>query len=382
LPNSESARPSKHSAVVVALDFLFYEGTDVHSNLLLITFLLPAWALGADLPRQPDAVDEAYPGIALQYGELAVEDGVRLRTILTRPDGVARPPVILFVQWLSCSSVEVRPDREDGWSRMLRGVIRDSGWAVMRTDQRGVGVSEGGPCGKLDYDTELADHRMALAALATRDDIDPHRIVVFGASMGARMAGQLAAGAPGVVGVLGWGGGSKTWFERMLAFSRNGMERSGDDAADIARRMRSHATLYSSYLLEGKDPPEIIAADPDMTDTWSDIIGTSPTDHYGRPFAFHQQAQKADWTAAWGRVDVPVLVTMGEYDWFENAAGHETVVRIVNRREAGLARFVTIPQMDHHFTMYNSAGDAFHDEGGRANPGPFLRVALPWLGDL
>jgi hypothetical protein len=73
---------------------------------------------------------------------------------------------------------------------------------------------------------------------------------------------------------------------------------------------------------------------------------------------------------------------MGEYDWFENAAGHETVVRIVNRREAGLARFVTIPQMDHHFTMYNSAGDAFHDEGGRANPGPFLRVALPWLGDL
>lgn len=345
----------------------------------LLFFLIPAWALATDLPRRPDAHDESYPGIALEYGSLAVDGGVGLRTITSRPAGIEKPPVILFIQWLSCDTIEVRPNADDGWSQMLRGVIRDSGWAVVRTDKRGIGDSEGGPCAELDYKTELADHRAALAALASRSDLDTDRIVVFGASMGSRMAAQVAAEAPGVIGVLGWGGGSKTWFERMLAFDRNAMERSGDDAAEIATRMREHAIFYSRYLLEGQDPPDIIKADPRMAEIWPDIIGTSATDHYGRAFAFHHQAQQADWTAAWGRIDVPVLMTMGQLDWFENRAGHETVIRIINRRGPGLARFETIPQMDHHFTLFESAGDAFRDEDGRADAGPFLGIALEWL---
>jgi pimeloyl-ACP methyl ester carboxylesterase len=336
----------------------------------------------ADLPRRAGALDEAHPGIDIEYGSLAVDDDVRLRTILTRPEGVERPPVILFIQWLSCDTVEIRPDRDNGWLQMLRGMVRDSGWAMMRTDKRGVGDSEGGPCSALDYKTELSDHRAALAALLERSDIDTRRIVVFGASMGSRMAAQVAAGAPGVVGVLGWGGGSKTWFERMQAFDRNAMEVGGTDPAEIATRMRQHQAFYSRYLLEGLDPPAIIEADPVMAEIWSDIIGTSADAHYGRAFAFHQQAQQADWTAAWGRIAVPVLLVMGEYDWFENQAGHETVARIVNRRKPGLARFETIARMDHHFTLFPDAGAAFRDEVGRGDASPFLDLALSWLKEL
>lgn len=347
---------------------------------ILAVFVIPAWA--AELPRRSDARSESYPGIEVEYGSLRVDDEVRLRTILTRPENVESPPVILFVQWLSCDTVEVRPGADDGWSRMLRGMILDSGWAVMRTDKRGVGDSEGAPCSALDYETELADQRAALVALAARDDVDSDRIVVFGASMGSRMAAQVAAGAPGVVGVLGWGGGSKTWFERMLAFDRNAMELGGTDAAQIAQRMSEHAAFHTRYLIEGQDPSAIVDADPGTADTWSDIIGTSATAHYGRAFSFHQQAQRANWTAAWGEIDVPVLMTMGEFDWFENRAGHETVIRIVNRRAPALARFALIPRMDHHFTLFDSAGDAFRDEGGQPDAAPFLRIALPWLRNL
>jgi len=336
-------------------------------------------AAAADLPRRDGAHEEVHPGIDIEYGALPVAEGVRLRTILTKPAGAERPPVIVFVQWLSCNTVEIRPDRDNGWLQMMRGMVRESGWAVMRVDKRGVGDSEGGPCSELDYDTELADHRAALAAVSARKDLDAERIVVFGASMGSRMASQVAADAPGVVGVLGWGGGSKTWFERMQAFDRNAMELGETDAADIATRMREHQSFYSRYLLEGMDPPDIIEADPSMAAVWSDIIGTSADAHYGRAFAFHQQAQRADWTAAWGRIDVPVLVVMGEYDWFENPAGHETVVRIVNRQRPGLARFELIPQMDHHFTVFPDARAAFRDEGGHGDARPFLDIALEWL---
>jgi pimeloyl-ACP methyl ester carboxylesterase len=354
------------------------------SKLFILLPLLVAFgqAAAAELQRREGAHEETHPGIEIDYGALPVSGGARLRTILTRPEGIERPPVILFVQWLSCDTVEIRPDRDNGWLQMLRGIVRDSGWAVMRTDKRGVGDSEGGPCSELDYETELADHRAALAALRERDDIDTQRIVVFGASMGSRMASQVAAGAPGIVGVLGWGGGSKTWFERMLAFSRNAMEVGGSDPAGIASRIQQHQAFYSRYLLEGLDPPAIIEADPAMADVWPDIIGTSADAHYGRAFAFHQQAQEADWTAAWSQIDVPVLVVMGEYDWFENRAGHETVVRIVNRRRAGLARFEFIPQMDHHFTLFPDAGAAFRDEGGRGDASPFLEIVLPWLEEL
>jgi pimeloyl-ACP methyl ester carboxylesterase len=357
----------------------------VHSSKLIIFLGLVvacSQSDAAELPRRDGVHEETYPGIEVEYGALAVGVGVRLRTILTRPEGIERPPVILFVQWLSCDTVEIRSDRDNGWLQMMRGMVQDSGWAVMRTDKRGVGDSEGGPCSALDYETEVADHRAALAALSERSDIDTQRIVVFGASMGSRMASQVAAGASGIAGVLCWGGGSKTWFERMLAFSRNSMEAGESDPAGIATRMKQHQALYTQYLLEGLDPPAIIEADPAMGEVWSDIIGTSADAHYGRAFAFHQQAQRADWTAAWGRIDVPVLVVMGEYDWFENRAGHETVARIVNRRRKGLGRFEIIPQMDHHFTLFPDVGAAFHDEGGRADAKPFLQIALPWLEQL
>ena len=110
------------------------------------------------------------------------------------------------------------------------------------------------------------------------------------------------------------------------------MEHGGDDASEIAARLRAHQIFYSRYLLDGQDPPAIIETGPAMGDVWSDIIGTSTGTHYGRAFAFHHQAQQQDWPAAWGQIDAPVLIVMGEYDWFENRAGHETVVRCLNLR--------------------------------------------------
>ena len=336
--------------------------------------------LTGDLPRRENRPLEVISGLDSRYGVLQLPDGKRLRTILTRPEGTTgRVPAILFVQWLSCDSIELPAKQQDGWSRMLRRLAQESGFVMMRTDKPGVGDSEG-DCARLDYDTELSIHRAALAALRRSADVDPERIVVFGASMGGNYAPLVAAGEK-LAGVMIWGGGAKSWFERMLGFERRAKELGAVPAAELDSYMRSLERFLLAYLLDGKDPATIAGEQTALAGVWEKIVGTGPGTHYGRPLAFHQQAAAKDWAAAWERVDAPVLALYGEYDWFEDAEAHRLVADIASRRGAGRGEFVEIPATDHHFDRFKSAGDAFRGEGGVNNADAAVSVMLRWLGE-
>jgi pimeloyl-ACP methyl ester carboxylesterase len=260
---------------------------------------------------------------------------------------------------------------------MLRRLAAESGMAMWRTEKAGVGDSEG-DCARLDYETELRHHREALEAFQRSPHVDPARIVVFGGSMGANMAPLVARGHP-VAGVMVWGGGARTWFERQLAFSRHAMELAGADPAGISARMRRHSRFYARYLLDGRTPAQIRAEDPGLGAVWSDIVGTEGELQYGRPADFHQQAQRQDWTAAWKAVAAPVLAVYGEHDWFEDPDAARTVVRVVNAGGAERARLVVVPRMDHHFSLYSTPQDAFRETGGRVDEGPAVEPMLAWL---
>jgi dienelactone hydrolase len=339
----------------------------------------PAMTTTGDLPRKGGRPYETHPGLDTIPGTLRTKDGTRLRTIVTRPTGAReRLPAILFVQWLSCDSIELRESAEDGWTRMLRRVARESGLVLMRTEKRGVGDSEG-DCTSLDYVTELSDHRDALAHLAGSEFVDPGRIVVFGASMGGNFAPLVAADQP-VAGVITWGGGARTWFERMLAFERNRRELSDLPAERIGREMKDVEAFLHAYLIEGRSPRRIGEASPALASAWSRLIlGTEGELHYGRPVAFHQQAQQQDWAAAWARVDAPALALFGEYDWYEDAAGSALAARIAARRHAERTRFRLIPRTDHHFLRYERIEDAVRGTGGKVDEAPAVEEILGWL---
>ena len=321
---------------------------------------------------------EEHPGITTTYGTLTLRDGVKLQTIVTKSAAATgRVPAILFVHWLSCDTVAVSANPTDGWSAMMRRIVRESGALVWRTEKRGVGASEG-DCASMDYDTELADHREALIHLRRRPDVDPQRIVIFGGSIGGTYAPLLAAHAD-VAGVMIWGAGATTWAERMLKFERNALELRDMDPTRLATEMTARYRFFDRYLIEGKTPAQIAAADAALGSVWSRIIGTSADGQYGRPFAFHQQAQKADWAAAWSRVNAPVLALYGEYDWFESHDAASLIARIVNSKNPGRGTFVVVPRMDHHFTVYPTAQAALKEEGGQVNPDPAVNAMLEWL---
>jgi dienelactone hydrolase/glyoxylase-like metal-dependent hydrolase (beta-lactamase superfamily II) len=325
---------------------------------------------------------EALPGVKTEYGELLPGDGARLRTIVTKPQqATGRLPAVLFVQWLSCDTIELRPNAQDGWSVMLRRLISESGMLWQRTEKSGVGDSQGTPCAQLDYETELAHHRAALRQLKQRPDVDPRKIIVFGASMGSNYAPLVAAGED-VAGVVVWGGGATTWFERMLRFERNALELGDTKPEAIADEVNARAAFFARYLLKGETPKAIAASDPKLGEVWGRIVGTSDTGHYGRPFAFHQQAQRQNWAGAWNRVQAPVLVLYGEYDWFESHDAAQLIANIVNARQPGSATFRELPQTDHHFARYASRRDAFREKDGKENAAPAVTAILDWLSQI
>lgn len=327
----------------------------------------------------PDVPFEDIPGVTSLYGSLATADGLRLRTITTRPrDAVGRLPAIYFLQWLSCDSIEYPLNPEDhGWQSMLQLLASRSGAMMMRTEKAGVGDSEG-DCAELDYDTELGHHRAALRTLQANPLVDPARIVIFGASMGGNMAALLAAEFR-PAGLVIWGTAIKSWFEHLVMFNRRHLELSGRAPDEIADAVSRQVTVLREFLVGGRSPAEIAAANTALGHVWGEIRGSSDDSLYGRPSRFHQQAQAQNWLGAIARVRAPVLVLYGEYDWYEELDDHMLIARQVERYRQGAAKLVVVPGMDHHFSIYPSLDSAFRREGGFVAPERPVMEIVAWL---
>jgi pimeloyl-ACP methyl ester carboxylesterase len=165
----------------------------------------------------------------------------------------------------------------------------------------------------------------------------------------------------------------------MLKFERNALELGGVEPNQLAGEMTARFQFFDRYLIKGETPAQIAAADGSLGSVSARIVGMSLTEHYGRPFAFHHQAQRADWAGAWSRVRAPVLAVYGEYDWFETRDAASLIARIVNAKSPGRGTFVEVPAMNHHFWQFPNAANAFSETNGTVNPDPAVKVMLKWL---
>lgn len=305
---------------------------------------------------------ETLQGVAVTYGSVVTERNHRLRTIITKPTGASgrRLPAILFVQWLSCDSVEVLNNPSDGVEKTLRALASKSGYVLMRVERPGLGDSEGPDCSQSNLQDDLAGFRAAFAALKTYDFVDTNNLFVFGASIGGALAPIIAQGE-NVRGLIVTGAFAKTWYEHMLELERRRLELAGRPPAEVNDAMRGFSEFYSMYLNQKLTPAEVIRQRPRLSALWYD----QPAHQYGRPAAYFQQVQELNVEAAWEKISAPVFVIYGEYDWIMNRADNDLIVQIVNRKKPGNARLLIVPKAGHGLDAFETQQAAFGGDGGK-----------------
>lgn len=298
------------------------------------------------------------------YDWVSNSQGEKLRTFVTRPRSTAgKVPVIFFVGWLSCDSMEYADGETDGFGALMLRLIEQSGYATVRMDKPGVGESQG-VCTKADFHSELEGWRAAFASMNKYGFIDPSRIFVLGLSNGGGFSPLVAQGHPvrGYIAASSWG---RTWYEHMIEHERRRLTAANKSPAEVNDGARVFTQFYDLYLNQNMTPGQVIGARPEWKSLWYD----APDGQYGRPAAFYQQLQALNLGQVWQDVQAPVLVVYGTGDTIMSRADSDTIPETVNRVHPGTAQNYVVDRMDHLFTVDKK----FYD--------PLVPEILKWMSE-
>ena len=290
---------------------------------------------------------EHFQNAEVLYDWVSNSRGDKLRTFITRPkNSSAKVPVLFFVGWLSCDSVEYVQGETDGFGALILRLIDHSGYATVRTEKPGVGESQGTPCEKSDFQGELEGYQAAFDSMGKYDFLDADRVIVIGLSNGGGF-GPLVPRRHPVRGYIAAGSWGRTWFEHMIENERVRLVSEGKSAAEANDDIKAFTQFYDLYLIQGQTPGEVLRQHPQWKDLWYD----SADGQYGRPAAFYQQLQTLNLGRVWQDVDAPVLVIRGSKDTIMSRADSSTIAETVNRVHPGKARYVEVDGMTHGFSV-------------------------------
>jgi len=151
-------------------------------------------------------------------------NGFSLAGTITRPEGIAKPPVVILV---SGSGPQDRDETVFGIPVLgqVAGRLSDAGFFVVRYDKRGAGQS-GGRIETTSLDAYADDVRAVVEWIRKRKDVDRDRVAVVGHSeggavallAGGRMRGQIRA--LGLIAAPGQSGREITLMQQRRALDK------------------------------------------------------------------------------------------------------------------------------------------------------------------
>jgi len=322
----------------------------------------------AELVMKPRPLESA-ADVDTRYAAIRV-DGHWRRTIVTAPRAGGRHPAVLFLTGIGCFSQEsLQVSSTD--TKLLYGLTR-AGFITMRVEKSGIGDSEGPSCKdpRVDFEAEMRGYSEGLKALRADPGVDPGKVFVMGLSVGGVEAPIVARGVP-VKGIVVVNTVAKPFFEYLLETRRRQGALHGTPYDELDRHMRVNERCNHRLLVEREAPEAILRSEPGCRD-WIT---------YPAPYTYMQQWASVDPADAWRRIDVPVLVVSGQFDFIALTADSPYLRDMINAFHPAHATFASIPEMDHYLGRVKSMPESLASTAGTSGEfqGAVLDTVRGWL---
>ena len=279
---------------------------------------------------------ESDPGLITQYGAIPVNDSLH-RTLTTSPQALASPaPAVLLIGGIGCYSIDVGNRPQDAYMRLTHDLAR-AGFVTMRIEKSGVGDSQGPPCSRVNFDSEMRGYAAALRALQKNPQVNPARVYLLGHSIGTIVAPRLASDNR-VAGVIVVEAVGRDWPEYEIRNLRRDLELDGETAANTDRALIEKAQCMERLFFEQQSEASIEQTMP---------VCKVHNGIYPASVAYMRQVAQLNAIEPWAHLEVPVLAIYGTSDFETELADHQRIVDVVNAARAGTATLVVIPAMSH-----------------------------------
>jgi uncharacterized protein len=289
---------------------------------VLVTTGCAASAPAAPLVRgplpAPARPQEPQPPFPYDSTDVSYRSGdLTLAGTLTRPAGDGPFPAVLL---LTGSGPQDRDETIAGHKPflLLADTLTRAGYAVLRTDDRGVGGS-GGDLGQATYDDLTADALAGIAFLQGRPEVDRGRIGLLGHSEGGYLAPLVTQRAAGAVSFVVLMAGPAVTGEDVLALqNRMILEQAGAPPEQVQSQV-GYIHELSRLLAAGDDDGARALSRARITEQ----AATLPEDQRPSPEEIEAQLPVSpafrafvtyDPAPALAALDVPVLAFFGGKD--------------------------------------------------------------------
>ncbi len=321
---------------------------------------------------------ETTPDADVLYESVTV-DGVRRRTIITRPKTPGRHPAVLLIGGLGCYSLDGFLTPQIGYGRILLAFAKQ-GYVTMRVEKTGEGDSEGPACTDLKATAELdaKGHVAGLRALKKYDFVDPDKVFVFAHSVGPVIASLALAQEP-VHGFIAAETLGRSWFEYHVQNVRRETTALGEPLDKVEEDVRAQVPCLYHFFVLHESSDEVSKLGQPCKELIQEFVGV--------PYTFMHQVGDVNLAKLWKQIDIPVLVIYGTADAATSTYESQMLVDVINSFHPGRATYREFEGMGHDFKRYASQTDFLESFTGRKPPAPHpfvddvVDVIIKWAGD-
>ncbi|KOY84950.1 hypothetical protein AD998_01205 [bacterium 336/3] len=301
------------------------------------------------------------------YGEIPVNNAV-LRSIITVPQKEGKYPAVIFIQGVGCYPVDTPMDTTYGHVQMLRHLSKNN-IVTMRVEKSGVGDSQGTPCEKLDFQTELAHFTEALKALKTYPFVDKDNIFVIGHSLGGVIAPMIAQ-KENAKGVVVYGTIGQNWTNYLIDSRKAMAIQKGEDYEDVEEWTKNVTDCSVRFFMQKQHLDSVFKYNSDCQDFLKRFSFRSPQYWY--------QLSEINVAQQWKEYNGYVLSIWGESDRSTFASEHQLITNIINQHNPKKGTFIKINRADHKMCLRNSQDT---DKESDFNP-QIAESIYEWIGKV